>query len=105
MLAIWPTSIRLQYDGDTSSFSQAAQGGEKMMVGQRRSIQGRLDVREALDGTRRSYSELKSSSYFSNPVNEFSLTYDIRSIDGGFSVGSTVKRLKEKVNNRRPERK
>ena len=48
---------------------------------------------------------IQSSCYFSNPVNEFSLTYDVVLIDGGFSVGKTVKRLKEKVNNRRPERK
>jgi hypothetical protein len=43
------------------------------------SVQGRPDVREVLDQTHRSYS---SSSYFSNPVNEFPLTYDIKLIDG-----------------------
>jgi hypothetical protein len=88
MLAIWPTLIKLQYDAALSSFSQVAQGGEKMMVVRWRSVQGRTNVREVLDQTHRSYS---SSSYFSNPVNEFpltKLTYDIELIDGGFSAGS-----------------
>lgn len=37
---------------------------------------------------------IQSSSYFSDPVNEVSLTYDIGLIDEGFSVGS--KETKEK---------
>ena len=46
---------------------------------QTRNELGRVDAREALAG---SYS---SSSYFSNPVNEFSVTYLIELIEG-FSV-------------------
>jgi hypothetical protein len=57
------------------------------MVWKWRSLLGRLDVREVLA---RSYS---TSSYFSNPVNEFPFTYDIERIDEGFSVGNLKRKL------------
>ena len=52
-----------------------------MTVGRWGCLPGRLDIRVVLA---RSYSTF---SYFSNPVNEFPLTYDIEQIDEGFSVG------------------
>jgi hypothetical protein len=72
-----------------------------MVVGRWRSVQGRPGGREALERIHRSYS---SSSYFSNHMNKFPLTYDIELIDDGFTVGSeeTALERKKKVDNRRP---